>query len=95
MTTSDTPDLVPEAKQYPIEPKNLDRLHDVFKLLDPDREGLGLDKVRIVFPTDGWHFILQHVEALITAGRLTKRPVTGKGGVISHEKYTWQEANNG
>lgn len=95
MASPVTPDPVPQAKQHEILPENLNRLHDVFKLFDPQQQGLGLDKVRTIFPKEGWHYILQHVDALVEAGRLTKRPVTGKGGLVSHDTYTWQEGSNG
>lgn len=84
------------AGRKPIEVKeeNLSRLVDVFKLFDPEQKGLGLGDVRIAFPREGWHFILDHVDSLVAAGRLTKQAVTGRDGLVSHEAYTWQEVEN-
>jgi hypothetical protein len=81
-------------KVIEIKPENLDRLVDVFKLFDPDQKGLGLGDIRIAFPREGWHYILDHVDVLVDTGRLTKQAVTGRDGLVSHEVYTWQAAQN-
>lgn len=67
--------------------ENLNRLHTMFSMLDPNREGLGLNMVRNIFPREGWNVVLAHVNRLVEDGRLEKTPVMGRGGVVLYETY--------
>jgi hypothetical protein len=84
------PDEVLDPLPVTIEDSNVTRLYDWFKLLDPNQEGVGLDKVRGVFPSDGWHVVLAHINVLLADGRVVKSPVIGQKGVLLFEKYTWK-----
>jgi len=65
-------------------------LHNYLKMVDPAQEGVGLDKVRPIYPKIGWNVILGHCAELETANMLTKRKVSGPNGRGGYELYTWQ-----
>lgn len=62
-----------------------------FTLVDPQRQGVGLDKLRVFYPRIGWDVIFAMVNELEAAGRLKKRAVLTPRGTVGYHLYTWQE----
>ena len=62
-----------------------------FRLLDPTRQAVGLDKLRPFYPRIGWNIILATVHELENAKLLTKKGVPNPKGGVGYHVYTWQE----
>lgn len=77
-----TPALSPEAQT----------MLNQFTLVDPQRQGISLDKMRPFYGRVGWSVILAPANELVAAGRLSKRPVLNAKGGVAYEVYTWKEA---
>ena len=78
---------VVQAVQLSPEATNL---HNYLKMIDPNQEGVGLDKVRPIYPKVGWNVILGHCAELESAKMLTKRFVPGPSGRGGYDLYRWQ-----
>lgn len=80
--TTEQAGLSPEAQ----------KLLNIFMVLDNDRAGVGLDKIRVFYPKVAWSVILEPAKELEAAGRLTRKPVLNAKGRVGYELYTWKEA---
>lgn len=66
------------------------KLHNFLKAVDPDKNGVGLDKVRPLYPKVGWNVVLRHVNELKNAGMVTETGVPNAKGGIGYNLYTWK-----
>lgn len=63
-----------------------------FKAVDPNRAGVGLDKIRMFYPRVGWDVIHARVQELEDANLLGHTPVMNQRGSVGYNLYTWKEA---
>jgi hypothetical protein len=63
-----------------------------FKAIDPNRQGVGLDKIRPFYPRVGWTQILAPVNELESSGLLSKTSVLNDRGAVGYHVYAWKEA---
>lgn len=63
-----------------------------FTMIDPQREGVSLDKLRPFYGRVGWSKLLTPANELVASGRLSKRAVMNGKGTVAYEVYTWKEA---
>lgn len=61
------------------------------KMLDPNKQAVGLDKLRPFYPRIGWNIIGATVKELEDAGKLKARNVMSPKGTVAYKVYTWQE----
>jgi len=81
------------ALAFELNPQKANDFHAYLKMIDPQQNGVGLDKARAFFGAVGWHEILGHVAWLKATNMLSETPVSGKFGV-KFNVYTWKEATN-
>lgn len=80
-TAAAAPALSPEAQT----------MLNQFTLIDTQRQGIGLDKLRVFYPRIGWDVVFGLLHELEAAGRLKKRAVLNSRGSVGYHVYTWQE----
>jgi len=90
--TPPAPEPTPEPVQEVVAPPSTQAmaLHGFLKIIDPEQKGVGLDRVRPMYPKVGWNVILSHCAELESNGLLSKVRVTNANGKGGHEEYTWQ-----
>lgn len=68
-----------------VEEQNL--LHQRLQVLDPDQNGVTLDKLRVFYPKAAWSPIIEALRALQAEGRLN---TAMRGAPVQFEYYIWQ-----
>lgn len=74
--------IIPAATE---EEKNV--LHERLKALDPQQQGVTLNKLRVFYPRLGWGHILAAVRGLQADGRVK---TALRGSPVQFEYITWQ-----
>ena len=64
---------------YQVTADDKSKVMTVLPLLD-NGEGFGIDKLRQIFPKEGWNVIHAIADALVTEGKLTKSLQPLRGG---------------
>jgi hypothetical protein len=69
----------------------LDTLAQQIQMLDPDKEGIPMNRLRVFYPKLGWNDIQKGLSQLEAAGRLSSRMVKTPGAKVQFQHWTWQE----
>lgn len=67
----------------------LDTMHANLRQLDPNREGVTMDKLRPFYPAAPWNWIRPALMTLVDAGRATHKLRPAPNGKVSYEFFTW------
>lgn len=67
--------------------EELDLLASQLVMIDPNGEGVTMDKLRVFYPKLGWGHIQARLNALKEAGRVTRK-LRSTGGAVPFEFWT-------
>lgn len=85
---------MPEIEGAPVIPDwpqdAQDALYAQLKMLDPQKEGIGLAQMRSFYPSLGWANVRKGLTTLQSAGKVTSKHVRPAGGKVSIETFFWQ-----
>lgn len=76
---------IPEPTQ-----EEVDQIAAQLAMIDPERKGVTMNKLRVFYPKLGWGHILARLAALKAAGRATSK-LRAEGGPVQFEFWTLTE----
>lgn len=89
MATNPTGDTVEYTIPEPTQAE-VDDIAAKIAVLDPDKAGITMNKLRVFYPKTGWGHILARLAALKAAGRV-KSELRGGAGPVPFEYWTLTE----